>query len=131
MALFEKMGGFVHLVTPEYLRPEKIKYDNVKVFDTFKDGLQGCDVVMMLRIQKERMDQSLIPDDTAYFNEYGLTLDRLAYAKQDAIVLHPGPMNRGIEIADEVADDPRHSAIFKQADNRVPVNMAALDLLVS
>ena len=131
MALFEKMGAFVHLVTPEYLRPEKIKYDNVKVFDNFKDGLQGCDVVMMLRIQKERMDQSLIPDDAAYFNEYGLTLERLAHAKADAIVLHPGPMNRGIEIADEVADDPQHSAIFRQADNRVPVNMAALDLLVS
>ena len=70
-----------------------------------------------------------IPEAT--LRKYGLTLDRLAYAKQDAIVLHPGPMNRGIEIADEVADDPRHSAIFKQADNRVPVNMAALDLLVS
>lgn len=131
MALFEKMGGFIHLVTPDYLRPEKIPYNNVKVFSTFEEGLQGCDVVMMLRIQKERMDQSLIPDDVAYFKEYGLTLKRLGFAKPDAIVLHPGPMNRGIEIADEVADDPRQSAIFKQADNRVPVNMAALDLLVS
>jgi aspartate carbamoyltransferase catalytic subunit len=131
MALFEKMGGFIHLVTPDYLRPEKLQYSNVRVFDNYKDGLQGCDAVMMLRIQKERMDQSQIPDDTAYFNEYGLTLERLAYAKPDAVVLHPGPMNRGIEIADEVADDPRQSAIFRQADNRVPVNMAVLDLLLS
>ena len=130
MALFDKLGGIIHLVTPDYLRPEKIPYPNVKLFNSFEDGLKGCDAVMMLRIQKERMDQSLIPDDTAYFNEYGLTHDRLAFAKPDAVVLHPGPMNRGVEIADEVADDPHKSAIFHQADNRVPVNMAALDLFL-
>lgn len=131
MALFSKLGGTIHLITPHYLRPEKIPFANVKVFDTFEEGLPGCDAVMMLRIQKERMDQSLIPDDTAYFKEYGLTLKRLSLAKPDAVVLHPGPMNRGIEIADEVADDPRHSAIFKQADNRVPVNMAVLETLLA
>ena len=76
------------------------------------------------------MDHSLIPDDATYFNSYGLTPERLTLAKPDAIVLHPGPMNRGIEISDEVADDPHRSAIFRQADNRVPVNMAALDLLL-
>ena len=130
MALFSKLGGTIHLITPSYLRPEKIPYDNVKVFDSFEEGLPGCDAVMMLRIQKERMNLTEIPDDAAYFNSYGLTLERLALAKPDAIVLHPGPMNRGIEIADEVADDPRQSAIFRQADNRVPVNMAALDVML-
>lgn len=131
MALFHKLGGTIHLITPDYLRPEKILYPNVKVFDSYETGLQGCDAVMMLRIQKERMDQSLIPDDLAYFRTYGLTHDRLALAKPDAVVLHPGPMNRGIEIADEVADDPRRSAVFHQAENRVPVNMAVMDLLLS
>lgn len=131
MSLFHKLGGTIHLITPSYLRPEKIPFPNVKIFDSFEEGLPGCDAVMMLRIQKERMDQSLIPDDATYFNTYGLTSERLAMAKPDAVVLHPGPMNRGVEIADEVADDPRQSAIFRQADNRVPVNMAALDLLLS
>lgn len=131
MALFSKLGGKIHLITPHYLRPEKIPYDNVTCFDKYEDGLPGCDAVMMLRIQKERMDQSAIPDDAAYFAEYGLTLERLALAKPDAVVLHPGPMNRGVEIANEVADDPRHSAIFRQADNRVPVNMAALETLLA
>jgi aspartate carbamoyltransferase catalytic subunit len=130
MSLFHKLGGTIHLITPSYLRPAKLPYPNIKVFDSFEEGLPGCDAVMMLRIQKERMDQSLIPDDAAYFNSYGLTPERLALAKPDAIVLHPGPMNRGIEISDEVADDPHRSAIFRQADNRVPVNMAALDLLL-
>lgn len=131
MALFSKLGGTIHLITPSFLRPEKIPFSNVKVFDTFEEGLPGCDAVMMLRIQKERMDQSLIPDDATYFNTYGLTPERLALAKPDAVVLHPGPMNRGVEIADEVADDPRQSAIFRQADNRVPVNMAALELVMT
>lgn len=85
---------------------------------------------MPLRIEKERMDQSAIPDDKAYFHAYGLTLDRLSSAKKDAIVLHPGPMNRGIEISDDVADDPVHSAIFQQGANGVPVRMAVLDLLL-
>jgi len=131
MSLFHKLGGTIHLVAPSYLRPEKLPYPNIKVFDNFEDGLKGCDAVMMLRIQKERMDQSLIPDDATYFREYGLTPERLALAKPDAVVLHPGPMNRGIEIADEVADDPVRSAIFRQADNRVPVNMSIFDIMLS
>lgn len=127
--LLTKMGATVHLIAPENLQPQKIPA-GVKVFTDPEDGLAGCDVVMTLRIQKERMDASVIPNDTAYFHAYGLTLERLALAKPDAIVMHPGPMNRGVEIADEVADDPTHSVIFQQGANGVPVRMAVLDLLV-
>lgn len=127
--LLTKMGATIHLIAPENLQPQKIPA-GVKVFTTLEEGLVGCDVVMTLRIQKERMDASAIPNDTAYFHAYGLTLERLALAKPDAIVMHPGPMNRGVEIADEVADDPTHSVIFQQGANGVPVRMAVLDLLV-
>ncbi|MDY0030004.1 MAG: aspartate carbamoyltransferase catalytic subunit [Pseudobdellovibrionaceae bacterium] len=127
--LLTKMGATVHLIAPENLQPHKIP-DGVKVFTTLEDGLAGCDVVMTLRIQKERMDATAIPSDTAYFHAYGLTLKRLDLAKPDVIVMHPGPMNRGVEIADEVADDPTHSVIFQQGANGVPVRMAVLDLLV-
>lgn len=129
MALFTKLGATIHLIAPKNLQPQKIA-PNVKVFDTLEDGLRGCDVVYVLRIQKERMDASLIPDDRAYFHAYGLTPERLALANPNAIVMHPGPMNRGVEISDEVADDPRQSLIFQQGANGVPVRMAVLDALV-
>lgn len=129
MNIFTKLGAKIHLIAPKNLQPQKIP-SNVKVFETLEDGLKGCDVVYVLRIQKERMDASAIPDDTAYFHAYGLTSARLALANKDAIVMHPGPMNRGVEIADEVADDPRQSVIFQQGAHGVPVRMAVLDLLI-
>lgn len=129
VALLTKMGAKVHLIAPKDLCPQKVP-DGVRVFEKPEDGLKECDVVMPLRIQKERMDLSAIPNETAYFHEYGLTLEKLALANPDAIVLHPGPMNRGVEIADEVADDPARSVIFQQGANGVPVRMAVLDLLV-
>ncbi len=129
VALFTKLGANIHLIAPKNLQPQKIP-SNVKVFDTLEDGLKGCDVVYVLRIQKERMDASAIPDDTAYYHAYGLTSERLAIAKRDAIVMHPGPMNRGVEISDDVADDPVQSKIFQQGANGVPVRMAVLDLLI-
>ncbi|HOO50982.1 MAG TPA: aspartate carbamoyltransferase catalytic subunit [Alphaproteobacteria bacterium] len=127
--LLTKMGATIHLIAPENLQPRSVP-EGVKIFSTLEDGLVGCDVIITLRIQKERMDASVIPNDTAYFHAYGLTLERLALAKPDVIVMHPGPMNRGVEIADEVADDPTHSVIFQQGANGVPVRMAVLDLLV-
>lgn len=130
VTLLTKMGASIHLIAPQNLQPQKIPA-NVKIFDTLEEGLKGCDVVMVLRIQKERMDASAIPDDRAYFHAYGLTPERLAIAKPDAIVMHPGPMNRGVEISDEVADDPHQSVIFKQGANGVPVRMAVLDLLIA
>lgn len=129
VALLTKLGANIHLIAPKNLQPQKIP-SNVKVFDTLEDGLKGCDVIYVLRIQKERMDASAIPDDTAYYHAYGLTPERLAIAKRDAIVMHPGPMNRGVEISDDVADDPVQSVIFKQGANGVPVRMAILDLLI-
>ncbi|MDD3020200.1 MAG: aspartate carbamoyltransferase catalytic subunit [Alphaproteobacteria bacterium] len=127
--LLTKMGATVHLIAPKNLQPQKTP-EGVTLFETLEDGLPDCDVVMTLRIQKERMDASAVPNDTSYFHAYGLTQSRLALAKPDAIVMHPGPMNRGVEIADDVADDPRQSVIFRQGANGVPVRMAVLDLLV-
>lgn len=129
--LLKKMGAEVAFICPDYLVPQKYPVEGIETFTNFEDGLPGADVVMMLRIQKERMDTSLIPDDATYHREYGLTLERLALAKKDAIVMHPGPMNRGVEIADEVADDPHRSVIKQQVSNGVPTRMAVLDLLVS
>lgn len=131
MSLLTKMGATVHLVAPPLLKPEKIKYPNVKIFETLEDGLPSCDAVMMLRLQKERMDQALIPNDYSYFKTHGLTVERLALAKPDAIVMHPGPMNRNVEIADDVADDKTRSVIFEQGANSVPVRMAILEWVMA
>jgi aspartate carbamoyltransferase catalytic subunit len=131
IALLSKMGAHVHLIAPQVLQLQKIKHENVYQFDNMKDGLKDCDVVMMLRLQKERMEHALIADETDYFHQFGLTQEKLKFAKPDAIVMHPGPMNRGVEIADDVADDPRASVILEQGANGVPLRMAVLDLLLS
>lgn len=128
--LLKKMGADVRIIAPEFLMPQKFPVQGVEMFTSMEDGLPGCDVVMMLRIQKERMEMSMIPDNATYYKEYGLTPERLKLAKSDAIVMHPGPMNRGTEIADEVADDPKRSVIKQQVANGIPVRMAILDLLV-
>jgi aspartate carbamoyltransferase catalytic subunit len=86
-------------------------------------------VVMMLRLQRERMAAGLIPSAREYFRFYGLDADKLAYAKPDALVMHPGPMNRGVEIASDVADDPDRSVIREQVEMGVAVRMAVLDML--
>lgn len=128
--LLSKMGANARFVAPEVLMPNKIPAEGVECFDNLEDGIKDADVVMMLRIQKERMDKGTIPSDAAYFNKYGLTMERLAYAKPDALVLHPGPMNRGVEIDDEVADDPTRSLMKKQVSNGIPTRMAVLDMLI-
>lgn len=128
--LLSKMGANVRFVAPEVLMPNKIPAEGIECFNNLEDGIKDADVVMMLRIQKERMDKGTIPSDAAYFNKYGLTMERLAYAKPDALVLHPGPMNRGVEIDDEVADDPTRSLMKKQVSNGIPTRMAVLDMLI-
>ena len=125
--LLHKMGANVRVIAPEFLMPKKLPYDNFQTFTSMEKGLDGCDAVMMLRNQKERMEKSDIPDDAEYFRTFGLTPERLQIAKPDAIVMHPGPMNRGVEIADAVADDPYRSVIFKQMANGLPMRMAILD----
>jgi aspartate carbamoyltransferase catalytic subunit len=94
-----------------------------------KTGLQDADVVMMLRLQKERMTGGLVPSAREFFRFYGLDAEKLVVAKPDAIVMHPGPMNRGVEIDSAVADDPTRSVIGEQVEMGVAVRMAVLDLL--
>ena len=131
MALLTRLGAKVRVIAPDFLMPEKPLAAGIEKFTSMEAGLPGCDIVMMLRNQKERMDPSRMPSDIAFFNQYGLTIDRLDLAQPDACVMHPGPMNRGVEIADDVADDPTRSLILKQVRNGVPVRMAVLDLVIN
>ena len=115
----------LRIVAPPVLMPERDEFSGCTRHTTLESGLKDADVVMMLRIQKERMAQAELPDADRYFATYGLTPQRLAAARPDAIVMHPQPMNRGIEIASDVADGPR-SAIRDQVRNGVAVRMAVL-----
>ena len=100
----------------------------VEVFDDMEEGLKGCDVVMMLRLQMERMSGAFIPSSREYFRYYGLDANKLAFANDDAMVMHPGPMNRGVEIASEIADGPQ-SVIREQVEMGVAIRMAVLEAL--
>jgi aspartate carbamoyltransferase catalytic subunit len=108
------------------LLPDAHEFAGCRRFDSLEQGLAGVDVVMMLRVQKERIAQTEIPDGDEYFSRYGLTPARLSRAAPDAIVMHPQPMNRGIEIASSVADGPQ-SVIRAQVRNGVAVRMAVLE----
>jgi len=121
--------GELRLVAPEELLPPDATRNAHRVVNDLDAGVAGCDVVMMLRIQKERMPPGLVPDDAAYHARWGLTPARLAKAKPDCIVMHPGPVNRGVELASEVMDGPR-SAILAQVANGVAVRMAVLEALL-
>jgi len=116
----------IRIVAPPALMPEPQEFAGCRRFESLEQGLEGVDVVMMLRIQKERFAQTSIPDGEEYFTRYGLTPARLARARADAIVMHPQPMNRGIEIASEIADGPQ-SVIRAQVSNGVAVRMAVLE----
>jgi aspartate carbamoyltransferase catalytic subunit len=120
----------VRIVAPQGLMPEEREFKDCKRFTSLEAGIENCDVVMMLRIQKERMTALSIPDEASYFAEWGLTTERLRAAKTDAIVMHPQPMNRGVEIASEVADGPQ-SVIRDQVRNGVAVRMAVLEATLS
>jgi aspartate carbamoyltransferase catalytic subunit len=127
--LLGKMENRVRLIAPPTLMPAGIGEFGVEVFDDMEKGLQDVDVVMMLRLQKERMDGGFIPSEREYFHRYGLDAAKLARAKPDAIVMHPGPMNRGVEIDGTIADDINRSVIQTQVEMGVAVRMAAMDLL--
>ncbi len=94
-----------------------------------REGLKGADVVMMLRLQKERMDGGFIPSEREYYHRYGLDAEKLSHAAPEAIVMHPGPMNRGVEIDGDLADDINRSVIQDQVEMGVAVRMACMDLL--
>jgi aspartate carbamoyltransferase catalytic subunit len=127
--LLNAMGSTVRVVGPPTLIPAAIEELGVTVFHDMRSGLAGADVVMMLRLQKERMTRNLVPSSREYFRFYGLDAEKLAVAKPDALVMHPGPMNRGVEIDSAVADDPAHSVIREQVEMGVAVRMAVLDRL--
>ncbi|RBI77022.1 aspartate carbamoyltransferase catalytic subunit [Roseovarius sp. TE539] len=127
--LLGKMENRIRLVGPPTLMPARIADFGVEVCHDMESGLVGADVVMMLRLQRERMDGGFIPSEREYYFRYGLDADKLSHAAPDAIVMHPGPMNRGVEIDGEVADDPARSVIQEQVEMGVAVRMAAMDLL--
>ncbi|WP_121062739.1 aspartate carbamoyltransferase catalytic subunit [Chachezhania antarctica] len=127
--LLGKMENRIRLVGPPTLMPAGIEEFGVEVYDDMREGLKDADVVMMLRLQKERMDGGFIPSEREYFHRYGLDAEKLALAKPDAIVMHPGPMNRGVEIDGTIADDINRSVIQDQVEMGVAVRMAAMDLL--
>ena len=129
LMLLGKMENRVRLVGPPTLMPSQVDQLGVEVFHDMKEGLQDVDVVMMLRLQKERMDGGFIPSEREYYHRYGLDPEKLAVAKPDAIVMHPGPMNRGVEIDGGIADDINRSVIQEQVEMGVAVRMAAMDLL--
>ncbi len=127
--LLGKMENRIRLIGPPTLMPSQIGAFGVEVFDDMSEGLRDVDVVMMLRLQKERMDGGFIPSEREYFHRYGLDAEKLAHAADDAIVMHPGPMNRGVEIDGTIADDINRSVIQDQVEMGVAVRMAAMDLL--
>ncbi|MEO1493356.1 MAG: aspartate carbamoyltransferase catalytic subunit [Pseudomonadota bacterium] len=124
-----KMENRVRVIAPPTLLPSGIDRFGVEVFTDMEEGLAGCDVVMMLRIQNERLTGAAIPSTREYYHRYGLTREKLALAKPDAIVMHPGPMNRGVEIDADIADDVQRSVIRDQVEMGVAVRMACMDLL--
>jgi len=127
--LLGKMENRVRLVGPNTLIPAGISALGVEVFHELPAGLKDVDVVMMLRLQKERMDGGFIPSEREFYHRYGLDPEKLSHAKPDAIVMHPGPMNRGVEIDGTLADDINRSVIRQQVEMGVAVRMAAMHLL--
>ena len=128
--LLNKMESRIRLIAPKTLLPNGIDQFGVEIFDDMAEGLEGVDVVMMLRLQRERMDGAFVPSPREYYHRWGLTAEKLAHAKDDAIVMHPGPMNRGVEIDGDIADDLNRSVIQEQVEMGVAVRMAAMELLM-
>jgi len=126
--LLNVLGAHVRVVAPSTLLPPNADRLGVSVFNRMDEGLEGADVVMMLRLQRERMSGAFVPSTREYFHFFGLDGEKLKHAKPDALVMHPGPMNRGIEIESSIADDPR-SVIREQVEMGVAVRMAVLTAL--
>ena len=126
--LLNMLGAEVNIIAPSTLMPKDVEKLGVNKFSDMKKGLKGCDIVMMLRLQNERMNSSFLSSNREYYEYYGLTYDKLSYAKKDALIMHPGPMNRGIEIDTNLADDINKSVIKEQVELGVAVRMACLKL---
>ena len=128
--LLNTLGAEVRTIAPATLIPKDIESLGVEVFYDMKSGLKNIDIIIMLRLQLERMSGSFVPSIREYFKFYGLDREKLKFAKPDALILHPGPMNRGVEIDSELADDIDRSAIFEQVQMGVAVRMACLKSIV-
>ncbi len=129
LLLLTAMGSRVRVVGPPTLIPSGIDQFGATVFHDMREGLRDADIVMALRLQTERMNAGLIPSAREFFTFYGLDAAKLAVAKPDALVMHPGPMNRGVEIDSQVADDATRSVIREQVEMGVAIRMAVLDVL--
>ena len=126
--LMNMLGAEVNVIAPKTLMPDSINQLGVKSFTSMKKGLESCDIVMMLRLQNERMQGSFLPSKREYYEYFGLTPDKLKYASKDALIMHPGPMNRGVEIDTRLADDINVSLVKEQVELGVAVRMACLKL---
>ena len=129
--LLGKMQNRIRLIGPSTLLPKNFKELGLEISTDMKRGLEGADVIMMLRLQRERMDAGIIPSEREYFHRFGLDQKKLLFAKKDAIVMHPGPMNRGVEIDGIIADDMTKSVIQEQVEMGVAIRMAVIELLIS
>jgi len=128
-ALTTLCAGEIRLVAPKTLLPEGVENMGVSLYTDMEEGIKGVDVVIMLRLQHERMKAALLPSVREYYARYGLTEERLKLAKPDAIVMHPGPVNRGVEIDSHVADGPQ-SVILQQVTNGIAVRMAVMSMVI-
>ena len=128
--LLKKMKSNVRFVFPEFFKPKDLDKYDVKTFTNLEKGITDADIVMMLRIQNERISDMNLPSKESYFEEFGLTYEKLKLAKPEALVLHPGPINRNVEIEDKLADDIDESVINEQVENGVAVRMACLSIMV-
>jgi aspartate carbamoyltransferase catalytic subunit len=128
--LLKKMDAKIRFVTPKYFKPKNIESFDVEYFDDLEKGIELADIVMMLRIQKERIIDTDLPSEDEYFNSFGLTYKKLLKAKKDVLVMHPGPINRNVEIESSLADDLNKSVINEQVENGVAVRMACLAMMV-
>lgn len=120
----------IRLIAPRTLLPSHVDTLGVRIYSDMTEGLRDADVVIMLRLQKERMTTALLPNESEFYKLYGLSEEKLAFAHPDAIVMHPGPINRGVEIASSVADGPR-SVILNQVTNGISVRMAVMSMAMS
>ncbi len=130
LILLGKMENRIRLVGPATLMPSGITEFGAEVYHDMNEGLKDVDVIMMLRLQSERMDGGFIPSEREYYHRYGLDATKLSNAKEGAIVMHPGPMNRGVEIDGEIADDLSKSVIQEQVEMGVAVRMAVMHILM-
>ena len=124
--LLNTLGAEVRVIAPNTLIPYGIENLGVRVYNDMRLGINDVDIIIMLRLQLERMSGSYVPSIREYFRFFGLDREKLNYAKSDALILHPGPMNRGVEIDSELADDLDRTAIFEQVQMGVAVRMACL-----